>query len=175
MRVQFVERLTTDAARAAVLEDHDGPFTRLGNGFVERSGIRQRFEFRHRVAQIVPTRTLESAEPLPLNRRLMRPRVKAGFLEMLPDLLEDFRGRCGKWQPGLVDQAVDVVRTKTDAFHMKRLDGARQRFALCDECVAGLTGRLLLYDADELLDVRNGGGAGIAGHNNSLENLLNFE
>src|SRR6188508_1848462 len=98
MRVQFVERLTTDAARAAVLEDEDGPFTRLGNGLIERCGIRQRFEFRHRVARIVPARTLKSAEPLPLNWRPMRPRVKAGLLEMLPDLLEDFGGRCRKWQ-----------------------------------------------------------------------------
>ena len=58
VRVKLIQRLATDAARAAVLEKQDGTVARLGNSRVERIDIGQMSKIGHRGTIILSDRSL---------------------------------------------------------------------------------------------------------------------
>jgi hypothetical protein len=91
----------------------------------------------------------------------MRSGGEAVLLEVMSNLSVRFSFSRRQSQATLMDQAVDVVGSEPDAFHVERVDRATEGFAFLQESVAFLTRGLLLDNDDELGDAGEGGLAGI--------------
>jgi len=87
----------------------------------------------------------------------MRAGVEPGLFEVVPQLPERLACSRRQSQSTLMDQAIDVVGSEPDAFHVERVDRATEGFTFLQEAVALLTRGLLLDDGDELCDAREGG------------------
>lgn len=87
--------------------------------------------------------------------------METGFFEVPPHLHECLLRSRRQRQPAFVQQAIDVVGPEADAFHVEGLDGTRERFALVKELGTGIAGWLLLNEADQFSNPRDGGLSGI--------------